>query len=122
PASARTHPLLHSPAQAIVASLMPDIQLRASDGHKLSAHRIDPVGEPRGGIVVIQEIFGVNQHIRATAARYAGAGYSVIAPAFFDRLEPGLELGYDKAATDRGRDLVGKLESQQVLADLQAAI
>lgn len=101
---------------------MPDIQLRASDGHEFSAHRIDPIGEPRGGIVVIQEIFGVNQHIRATAARYAGAGWSVIAPAFFDRIEPGLELGYDKADVARGRELVGKLESQQVLNDLQAAI
>jgi len=104
---------------------MPDIQLRASDGHEFSAHRIDPldtIGEPRGGIVLIQEIFGVNQHICATAARYAGAGWSVIAPAFFDRIEPGLVLGYDKADTARGRDLVGKLESKQVLADLQAAV
>lgn len=101
---------------------MPDIHLRASDGHEFSAHRIDPLGEPRGGIVVLQEIFGVNQHIRATVARYAAAGWSVIAPAFFDRIEPGLELGYDKADTNRGRELIGKLEAGQILADLQAAI
>ncbi len=101
---------------------MPDILLRASDGHELSAHRIDPIGPARGGIVVIQEIFGVNQHIRATAARYAAAGYAVIAPAFFDRLEAKLELGYDKADTERGRQLVGKLEAAQILADLQAGV
>lgn len=101
---------------------MPDIQLRASDGHELSAHRIDPIGQPRGGVVVIQEIFGVNQHIRATAARYAAAGYSVVAPAFFDRIEAKLELGYDKADIERGRQLVGKLEAEQILADLQAGI
>jgi carboxymethylenebutenolidase len=101
---------------------MPDVQLRASDGHALSAHRIDPLGESRGAVVVIQEIFGVNRHIRATAARFAAAGWSVIAPAFFDRIGPGIELGYDKADVTRGRELVGKLETAQVLADLQAAV
>jgi carboxymethylenebutenolidase len=101
---------------------MPDIQLRASDGHQLSAHRIDPLGTPRGGIVVIQEIFGVNAHIRATAARFAAAGYATIAPAFFDRIAPGIELGYAQADLDRGRELVGQLGQAQVLADLQAAI
>lgn len=100
----------------------PDIQLRASDGHEFHALRIDPLGPARGGVVVVQEIFGVNPHIRATAARYAAAGYSVIAPALFDRIEAKLELGYDKANTERGRQLVGKLESEQILADLQAAI
>ena len=73
-------------------------------------------------MVVIQEIFGVNRHIRATAARYAAAGYAVVAPAFFDRIQPGIELGYDKADTERGRQLVGKLESAQIFADLAAAI
>jgi carboxymethylenebutenolidase len=101
---------------------MPDILLRASDGHELHALRLDPLGRPRGGLVVIQEIFGVNQHIRATAARYAAAGYAVIAPAFFDRIEPGIELGYGKAETERGRQLVAKLESAQILADLAAAL
>jgi carboxymethylenebutenolidase len=100
----------------------PDIQLRARDGHEFDAHRIDPLGQPRGGVVVIQEIFGVNPHIRATAARYAAAGFSVIAPAFFDRVAAKLELGYDKADVERGRQLVGKLEAEQILADLQAAI
>jgi carboxymethylenebutenolidase len=99
-----------------------DILLRASDGHPLSAHRIDPLGTPRGGIVVIQEIFGVNAHIRATAARFASAGYVTIAPAFFDRIEPGIELGYEQTDVDRGRQLIGELTPEQVHADLQAAI
>jgi carboxymethylenebutenolidase len=101
---------------------MPDIQLRASDGHQLLAHRIDPLETPRGGIVVIQEIFGVNAHIRATAARFASAGYVALAPAFFDRIERGIELGYEQADLDRGRKLVGQLTTEQVHADLQAAI
>lgn len=102
---------------------MPDIQLHASDGHQLSAHRIDPLGPPRGGaIVVIQEIFGVNAHIRATTARYAAAGYAAIAPAFFDRIRPNIELGYGQDDIDEGRKLIGQLSDEQVLADLQAAI
>ncbi|MFO7566471.1 MAG: dienelactone hydrolase family protein [Enhygromyxa sp.] len=101
---------------------MPDIQLQARDGHQLSAHRLDPLGDPRGAVVVIQEIFGVNAHIRATAARYCAAGYATIAPAFFDRIAPKIELGYTQADLDRGRELVGQLTPEQVLADLQAAI
>ena len=101
---------------------MPDVQLRASDGHQLSAHRIDPLGQPRGAIVVIQEIFGVNAHIRATAARFAAAGHAAIAPAFFDRIKPNIELGYGKDDIDDGRKLIGQLSNEQVLADLQAAI
>ena len=69
------------------------IQLSASDGHKLDAYRADPAGKPRGGIVVVQEIFGVNSHIRAVADGFAADGYRCIAPALFDRVEPGVELG-----------------------------
>ena len=101
---------------------MPDVQLQASDGHQFSAHRIDPLGAPRGAIVVIQEIFGVNAHIRATAARFAAAGYTAIAPAFFDRIRPNIELGYSQDDIAEGRKLVGQLSDEQVLADLQAAI
>lgn len=101
---------------------MPEIQLRASDGHELNGHRVDPIGAPRGGLVVVQEIFGVNRHIRAVAASYAASGWAVIAPALFDRIAPGLELGYEKSDITRGRELVGKLETRLALADLQAAI
>ncbi len=65
------------------------IDLTASDGHKLKAYRADPAGAPKGGLVVIQEIFGVNNHMRGVADGYAKDGYAVIAPALFDRVKPG---------------------------------
>jgi carboxymethylenebutenolidase len=101
---------------------MPNIKLRASDGHEFDAHRVDPLGPSRGGVVVVQEIFGVNRHIRAVAARFAAAGWSAIAPSLFDRIESGVELGYDPSGFARGRELVGQLEMPLVLADMQAAI
>jgi carboxymethylenebutenolidase len=101
---------------------MPNIKLRASDGHEFDAHRVDPLEPARGGVVVVQEIFGVNRHMRAVAARFAAAGWSAIVPAFFDRVEPGVELGYGPADFTRGRELVGKLQMSDVLLDLQAAI
>ncbi|MFV8749280.1 dienelactone hydrolase family protein [Nannocystaceae bacterium ST9] len=101
---------------------MPDIQLTTSDAHTLSAHRVDPLGSARGGVVVIQEIFGVNAHIRAVVARFAAAGYTTLAPAFFDRVERGVQLGYDQQGFGRGREIVGQLEPAGVLADLGAAV
>ena len=71
------------------------IELKAADGHTLSAYRADPAGKPRGGIVVIQEIFGVNSHIRSVADGFARDGYRVLAPALFDRVERGVEMGYE---------------------------
>lgn len=68
-----------------------------------------PEGAPLGGLVVVQEIFGVNPHIRSVADRYAEAGYAVLAPAFFDLVQPGIELPYDKSAHDRGRELVNTI-------------
>lgn len=102
---------------------MPDVELRASDGHEFRAHRVDSAtSDPQAAVVVLQEIFGVNRHIQAVTARFAAAGYTAIAPAFFDRIEPGLTLGYGKADVTRGRELVGKLETNQVLDDLAATI
>ena len=65
--------------------------LTAADKHQLGAYRADPQGKPKGGIVVIQEIFGVNHHIRGVADRFAREGYAAVAPALFDRTEPGFE-------------------------------
>src|SRR5205809_6834866 len=70
------------------------IELTASDGHKLAAYRAEPSGKPRGGIVVIQEIFGVNSHIKQVADGYAADGYLAIAPALFDRVQKNIDLGY----------------------------
>ena len=71
------------------------IQLTAADGHQFDAYRAEPEGEAKGGVVVIQEIFGVNSHIRNVADGYAAEGYLAIAPAIFDRFEKGVELGYE---------------------------
>ena len=99
------------------------VQLRAVDGFALGAYRALPKGKPRGGIVVIQEIFGVNSHIRQVCDGYAEAGYAAVAPQIFDRVERGIELGYEPADMTRGVELArGKLKMEQTLLDLQAAV
>ena len=97
------------------------VQLTASDGHKLGAYRADPSGKPRGAIVVIQEIFGANHHIKAVADLYAKEGYVAIAPALFDRVSPNMELGYGPEDQEKGRNTRQQLKWDQVLADTQAA-
>jgi carboxymethylenebutenolidase len=98
-------------------------QLRAIDGFALGAYEAMPTGKPRGGIVVIQEIFGVNSHIRNVADDYAAAGYAAIAPQIFDRAERNVELGYEQNDMVRGVEIArGKLKMEQTLQDLQAAI
>ena len=72
------------------------IKLTAADGHELDAYRADPPGVSKGGIVVIQEIFGVNVHVRDVCDRLAGEGYTALAPALFDRIRRGIELGYSE--------------------------
>ena len=97
------------------------VEIESSDGHRLAAWRAAPTTTPRGGIVVIQEIFGVNSHIRAVAASYAEAGYVALAPALMDRAERGVELGYDEAGVARGRDLVAKVGFDSAVRDVAAA-
>jgi carboxymethylenebutenolidase len=97
------------------------IKLRASDGFELSAYRAEPSGSPRGGLVLIQEIFGVNGHIRRVADGYAADGYFVVAPALFDRIEPGLEIGYSQEDIQRGIELKGKSTTENALRDVEAA-
>jgi carboxymethylenebutenolidase len=98
------------------------IELAASDGHKLAAYRADPAGKPRGGIVVIQEIFGVNSHIKQVADGYAGDGYLAIAPALFDRVERNIDLGYTPEDIARGREIRGKVTNDMAMKDSEAAI
>ena len=97
------------------------VRLRANDGHELGAYRARAKGRPRGGLVVIQEIFGVNDHIRRVADGYAEAGYSVIAPALFDRVGHDIQLGYEDADIQRGRALKEKCGIDEALADIAAA-
>jgi carboxymethylenebutenolidase len=97
------------------------IDLTAADGHKLKAYRADPAGAPKGALVVIQEIFGVNHHMRGVADGYAKDGYAVIAPALFDRVTRDVELGYQPDDIAKGREIRMKITYDQVLADVSAA-
>jgi carboxymethylenebutenolidase len=97
------------------------IELTAADGFLLPAYRADPAGTPRGGLVVAQEIFGVNGHIRSVCDGYAAEGYRVIAPALFERYEKGVDIGYAPADIARGRDLKAKAETEAALRDVAAA-
>lgn len=97
------------------------IEIEASDGHKLSAYRARPEDRRRGGVVVIQEVFGVNAHIRDVCERFAAAGYEALAPALFDRQQRGVELDYDEAGIAEGRERVAKLGWELPLLDVEAA-
>lgn len=97
------------------------IQLKASDGHELAAYVAEPEGPARGGIIVVQEIFGVNSHIQAVAAGFAAKGYKAIAPALFDRVERDVELGYDPDSVASGRELKGRMDWDGPLLDIRAA-
>ena len=97
------------------------IELHTTDGQRLSAYLAEPAGKPKGGIVVMQEIFGVNAHIRSVADRYAQAGYTAIAPAVFDPIEKGVELGYDQAGMQKGVELVSALGFDRAVASVDAA-
>jgi carboxymethylenebutenolidase len=96
------------------------VLITASDGHTPSAYLAEPKGKPRGGIVVVQEIFGVTRHIRAVADQYAAAGYVAIAPALFDRIEPNIDVPYTDM--QKGFGFMQKLKNDEVLLDLKAGI
>ncbi len=93
-------------------------KLTAADGHSFDAYE---AGDGTKGIIVVQEIFGVNSHIRSVADRVAEAGYRAIAPAFFDRIEPGIELGYEAEDLGTGVGYAGKLNWDDTMADVTAA-
>jgi carboxymethylenebutenolidase len=99
-----------------------DVSLRAADGQQLSAYVAQPAGEPVAGLVVAQEIFGVNAHIRSVADGYARDGFLAVAPALFDRIEPGIELGYEGADLQKAMSLIPKLDVEKALADVAAAM
>lgn len=96
-------------------------EAEAADGFRPAVWRAEPAGTPRGLVVVAQEIFGVNGHIRDVCARFAQAGFLAVAPALFDRQSRGVELGYDEAGIARGRALKEAADPEQALADLAAA-
>jgi carboxymethylenebutenolidase len=99
-----------------------DLKLTASDNFKLGAYRADPATVPKGAVVVIQEIFGVNHHIRAVCDRLAGEGYVAIAPSIFDRIEPDFTSGYSPDEIAIARKFVANPDWAAMLRDTQAAI
>lgn len=96
------------------------IQLKAADGFSFSAYTAGPANATKG-IVVVQEIFGVNHHIRDMADRFAALGYAVVAPAVYDRVERGFEVGYGPTDIAKGRDVRMKLKDPDIIKDIEAA-
>ena len=99
-----------------------DIKLTASDNFQLGGYRAEPASTPKAAVVVIQEIFGVNHHIRAICDRFAGNGYVAIAPAIFDRIEPNFQSGYAPEEVAVARKFVANPDWTAMLRDSQAAI
>ena len=98
------------------------VKLRASDGHELDVYVAMPEGEPIAGLVVVQEIFGVNAHIRRVADGYAKDGFVAVAPALFDRIERHVELGYEGDDMNKARSFMPKLDLEKGLLDVEAAM
>ena len=99
-----------------------DLKLTASDNFQFGAYRADPNGAPKAAVVVIQEIFGVNHHIRSICDRLAGEGYVAIAPSIFDRIEPHFQSGYSADEVAVARKFVANPDFPAMLLDTQAAI
>jgi carboxymethylenebutenolidase len=98
------------------------IELTAADGHRFQAWVAQPAGTPRGALVVVQEIFGVNSHIRAVTDGYAADGYLAIAPALFDRVQRGFETGYTPEDIQTGIALMQKASMDGAMLDVQACL
>ncbi|HPF26330.1 MAG TPA: dienelactone hydrolase family protein [Steroidobacteraceae bacterium] len=96
--------------------------LMARDGHEFSSYLSKPAGAAKGAVIVVQEIFGVNSHIRAVTDDFAAAGYLTIAPALFDRVRRGIELGYSTDEIQTGRGYMMQVKPAQFLADVSAAL
>ena len=97
------------------------ISLLADDGHRLDGYQALPTGPERGGIVVVQEIFGVNDHLRRMADGFAANGYHAVAPALFDRVRRDITLGYTEADIAEGRKIRAQVSFEHALADVAAA-
>jgi carboxymethylenebutenolidase len=98
-----------------------NIELTAADGHNFSAYVAEPQGKARGALIVVMEIFGVNSHIKKVTDEYAAEGYLAIAPAFFDRVQRGLDVGYSPPEIEQARALMQKMSFNDALKDAEAA-
>jgi carboxymethylenebutenolidase len=98
------------------------VTLQAIDGHQLGAYVATPDGKPHGGLVVVQEIFGVNQHIRSVSDRFAQAGFYAVAPALFDRVERNVELTEADGGAQKGMAFAQKINIDDAVKDVDAAL
>lgn len=98
------------------------IEITADDGHRMPVWEAMPKGEPLGAVIVVQEIFGVNSHIRSVAQRFAEAGYQALAPALFQRVQADYETGYEAADISAGIAIAGKTTVDDVMRDLRACV
>jgi len=98
------------------------LELQAADGHSLSAYCAQPSDTPRAALVIVQEVFGVNGHIRNLCERWAAEGYLAIAPALYDRVARGVELAYGPDGVARGRDIRTQVSDEIALRDVEAAV
>ncbi len=98
------------------------VKLTAADGHDFDVYVAHPQGEPLAGLIVVQEIFGVNAHIRAVTDGYAKDGFLAVAPAIFDRIEPGIELGYEPADMQKAMSLFPKIDIDKTVQDIAATL
>jgi carboxymethylenebutenolidase len=96
--------------------------IMARDGHEFQTYLAAPIGRPRGAIVVLQEIFGVNHHIRAVTDGFAAEGYTAIAPSLFDRIRRGIQLGYGPEDRQEAIGYMQQLKTENTLKDVGAAI
>ncbi|GGE46260.1 carboxymethylenebutenolidase [Agaricicola taiwanensis] len=98
------------------------IEARRNDGTAVRCYRANAVGDVIGDVVIVQEIFGVNEHIRNVCERYAQAGFNALAPALFDRVEPDIELDYTPDGIARGRAVMSEIPTADAIADIAAAV
>ncbi len=96
------------------------IRLTTTDGHVLDAYQATPAGAPKGGVVILQEIFGITDHIRRVTDQYAAHGYLAVAPSLFDRVRPKIILDYSEV--DEARSIMTSLVLSEVITDTQAAV
>lgn len=98
------------------------VSLKAGDGHELQAYVARPTAEPKAALVIVQEIFGVNAHIRSVTDQFADLGFLAVAPAMFDRYERGFDVGYDEAGWARAKEILSKLNLDWAILDVAAAV
>jgi carboxymethylenebutenolidase len=98
------------------------IELTAGDGHKFSAYRAEPEGTPKGAVVIVQDCFGINPHIRKLADEFAAEGYLAIAPSLFDAVKTDVALGYDEDGLAEGAELMQQVGNERAIGDIQQAV